>query len=118
MSTSKVNEMISNTTARAATPALTAPQTITVPFRGSIRRDSTPGTPVISVPRPYTRSPVRCGRDVCPPCDCSVTSSWSAAEVIGPARSARSYLDIPSIISSGTDASAIAAPSRTAVCAS
>ena len=53
--------------ALAATPALTAPHTITVLVRGSMRRDSTPGSPVISVPSPYTRSPVRCGREVCPP---------------------------------------------------
>ena len=38
--------------ALAATPALTAPHTITVLWRGSIRRDSTPGTPVIRVPSP------------------------------------------------------------------
>ena len=38
--------------ALAATPALTAPHTITVECRGSMRRDSTPGTPVISVPNP------------------------------------------------------------------
>ena len=34
----------------AATPALTAPHTMTVLLRGSTRRDSTPGTPVIRVP--------------------------------------------------------------------
>lgn len=33
-----------------AEPALTAPQTITVLSRGSTRRDSTPGSPVIKVP--------------------------------------------------------------------
>ena len=38
--------------ALAATPALTAPHTITVLLRGSMRRDSTPGNPVISVPSP------------------------------------------------------------------
>ena len=38
--------------ALAATPALTAPHTITVLVRGSMRRDSTPGSPVISVPSP------------------------------------------------------------------
>ncbi len=36
--------------ALAATPALTAPHTITVLLRGSMRRDSTPGRPVITVP--------------------------------------------------------------------
>ena len=53
-----------------------------------MRRDSTPGRPVINVPSPYTRSPVRCGREVCPPWLCSVSSMWSAADVIGPARTA------------------------------
>ena len=38
--------------ALAATPALTAPHTITVLVRGSMRRDSTPGSPVINVPSP------------------------------------------------------------------
>ena len=38
--------------ALAATPALTAPHTITVLLRGSMRRDSTPGNPVMSVPSP------------------------------------------------------------------
>ena len=33
-------------------PALTAPHTITVLVRGSMRRDSTPGSPVINVPSP------------------------------------------------------------------
>jgi hypothetical protein len=37
--------------ALAATPAFTAPHTITVLCRGSTRRDSTPGTPVMSVPK-------------------------------------------------------------------
>ena len=142
--------------ALAATPALTAPHTITVLLRGSMRRDSTPGTPVISVPSAYTRSPVRCGRDVCPPWLCSVSSMWSAAEVIGPARTATrptasrgsqcsakmrdTPVSAPAAIastappgisssaawkisrtptgSSGTEASASAAPSSTAVCAS
>ncbi len=36
--------------ALAATPALTAPHTMTVLWRGSSRRDNTPGTPVIRVP--------------------------------------------------------------------
>ena len=70
--------------ALAATPALAAPHTITVLCRGSMRRDSTPGSPVISVPMPYTRSEVRCGREVCPPAECRVISIESAAEVIGP----------------------------------
>src|ERR1700757_4090523 len=68
-----------------ATPAFTAPQTITVLLRGSIRRDSTPGRPVISVPMPYTKSAVRCGLDVCPPGEYNVISMESAADVIGPA---------------------------------
>jgi hypothetical protein len=72
--------------ALAATPALTAPHTSTVLLRGSMRRDSTPGSPVISVPRPKTRSPVRCGRDVWPPGEYSVISIRSAAEVMGPRR--------------------------------
>ncbi len=72
--------------ALAAAPALTAPHTITVLLRGSMRRDSTPGRPVISVPIPYTRSAVRCGRDVCPPGECRMISIESAAEVIGPGR--------------------------------
>ena len=38
--------------ALAATPALAAPHTITVLCRGSTRRDSTPGSPVIRVPMP------------------------------------------------------------------
>ena len=38
--------------ALAATPALAAPHTITVECRGSIRRDSTPGNPVMTVPIP------------------------------------------------------------------
>ena len=38
--------------ALAATPALTAPHTNTVLLRGSMRRDSTPGSPVMSVPSP------------------------------------------------------------------
>ena len=38
--------------ALAATPALTAPHTITVLVRGSMRRDSTPGRPVISGAEP------------------------------------------------------------------
>ena len=38
--------------ALAATPPLTAPQTITVLCRGSIRRDRMPGTPVMRVPSP------------------------------------------------------------------
>ena len=38
--------------ALAAVPALTAPHTITVLLRGSMRRDRIPGTPVISVPIP------------------------------------------------------------------
>ena len=71
--------------ALAATPALTAPHTITVDVRGSMRRDSTPGSPVITVPSPYTRSVVRCGRDVCPPGECRVISIQSAADVMGPA---------------------------------
>ena len=33
--------------ALAALPALAAPHTITVPDRGSTRRESTPGSPVI-----------------------------------------------------------------------
>lgn len=74
--------------ALAATPALTAPHTSTVPLRGSMRRDKTPGRPVISVPSPYTRSAVRWGREVWPPGEYSVISIWSAAEVIGPCRTA------------------------------
>jgi hypothetical protein len=61
--------------ALAATPALTAPHTMTVLKRGSTRRDNTPGTPVIRVPSAYTRSPVRCGRDVCPPGERTVIST-------------------------------------------
>ncbi|CNM87320.1 Uncharacterised protein [Mycobacterium tuberculosis] len=38
--------------ALGATPAFTAPHTNTVLLRGSMRRDSTPGSPVISVPSP------------------------------------------------------------------
>ncbi|COX46642.1 Uncharacterised protein [Mycobacterium tuberculosis] len=38
--------------ALAAIPALTAPHTSTVLLRGSMRRDSTPGSPVTSVPSP------------------------------------------------------------------
>ena len=53
-----------------------------------MRRDSTPGSPVITVPSPYTRSVVRCGREVCPPGECSVISIVSAADVIGPGRTA------------------------------
>jgi hypothetical protein len=142
--------------ALAATPALAAPQTITVPCRGSIRRDSTPGSPVITVPIPYTRSEVRCGREVCPPGECRVISSESAAEVIGPAVIATrptakrgsqcsakirdTPFNAPAAIassappgisssagwkisrtpagSSGAEASAVAAPSSIAVCAS
>lgn len=35
-----------------AFPALTAPHTMTVPVRGSMRRLSMPGKPVMTVPRP------------------------------------------------------------------
>jgi hypothetical protein len=38
--------------ALAAVPELTAPHTITVLLRGSMRRDKIPGTPVINVPIP------------------------------------------------------------------
>ncbi len=71
-------------------PALAAPpHTITVECRGSTRLDSTPpGRPVISVPMPYTRSDVRCGRDVWPPGECITISIESAADVIGPGMTA------------------------------
>lgn len=72
--------------ALAAWPALTAPHTMTVPALGSIRRLNTPGNPVMTVPSPYTRSAVRCGREVCPPGECRVISTVSAADVIAPAR--------------------------------
>ena len=69
-----------------ATPACTAPQTSDMPCRGSARRDSRPGTSVITRPSAYTRSTVRCGRAVCPPGPDSSTSTLSQAAVIGPVR--------------------------------
>ena len=108
------------------------------------------------VPIPYTRSEVRCGREVCPPAECSAISTKSAAEVMGPAVIATrptarwgsqcsakmrdTPVSAPAAIASsappginssagwnssrtatgksGTVASAVAAPSRIAVCAS
>ncbi|SIM31221.1 Uncharacterised protein [Mycobacteroides abscessus subsp. abscessus] len=129
---------------------------MTVPALGSIRRLNTPGNPVMTVPSPYTRSAVRCGREVCPPGECRVISTVSAADVIAPARIATlptsrrgsqckaKILVTPAIApvattsmappgmtssagwkirrtpdgSDGAELSAMAAPSKIAVCAS
>ena len=70
----------------AASPACTAPQTRTVPDRGSTWRVSRSGSCVISSPSASTRSAVRCGRAVWPPGEASSISTTSQAEVIGPVR--------------------------------
>ena len=68
----------------AARPACATPHTSTAAARGSSRRVSTAGRPVITVPIAYTRSVVRCGREVCPPGPNSRSSMTSDVEVIAP----------------------------------
>ena len=69
-----------------AAPAWMLPQTTLTPARGSIRRLSTAGSSVVTLARAKVRSPVRCGRLVCPPVPLRRTSTRSAALVNGPSR--------------------------------
>ncbi len=68
----------------AARPASTAPHTRDTAARGSTRRESSPGSSVISRPSAWTRSTVRCGTGGVPARAVSATSTWSQAAVIGP----------------------------------
>ncbi len=62
------------------------PHTTETPARGSKRRERIAGSSVVTLASAKVRSPVRCGREVCPPVPSRRTSTWSAALVIGPSR--------------------------------
>ena len=70
--------------ALATEPAAILPHMSDTPLRGSTRRESTSWAVVATAPRAPMRSPLSCGREVCPPGPRTVTSTRSTAEVMAP----------------------------------